>query len=146
MDDNKNLQHKKRAFLAAYAEIGNITRAAELANISRQSHYEWLRDDPNYPALFRSADEQASERLEQEARRRAVEGVEKPVFHKGEVCGTIREYSDTLLIFLLKGAKPEKYHDRVRQEMSGPNGGPIETKIDMSGLTVEELKQLAQLE
>jgi hypothetical protein len=42
----------------------------------------------------------------------------------------VREYSDTLLIFLLKGARPQKYRDNVRQEVSGPNGAPlIPTKI-----------------
>jgi hypothetical protein len=34
------------------------------------------------------------------------------------------EYSDTLLIFLLKGIRPEKYRERF--EHSGPEGGPIE--------------------
>ena len=41
--------------------------------------------------------------LEAEARRRAVEGVRKPVFYQGVICGWVGEYSDTLLIFLLKG-------------------------------------------
>jgi len=35
------------------------------------------------------------------------------VFHQGKVCGGIRKYSDTLLIFLLKAAYPEKYRERV---------------------------------
>lgn len=57
--------------------------------------------------------------MEQEAFRRAVEGTEKPVFGSmgfrmgsGEI-GRVREYSDTLLIFLLKGARPEKYRERT---------------------------------
>lgn len=117
-EDNRTLQHKKTAFLAAFAEVGNITRAAEIAKVSRQAHYEWMKEDPDYPAMFRDADQQACDRLEQEARRRAVEGTNKPVFHKGEQCGVIREYSDTLLIFLLKGALPEKYKDRVQQDIN----------------------------
>ena len=51
--------------------------------------------------------------LEREARRRAVEGVEEPVgFYKGEPSAYVRKYSDTLLIFLMKGARPDKYRDR----------------------------------
>lgn len=117
---------KKAAFLAAYAECGNISRAAEIAKIERRNHYRWLENDPEYPALFKEAEQQACDRLEQEARRRAVEGTLKPVFHKGEQCGVIREYSDTLLIFLLKGALPDKYADRAKTELSGPGGGPVE--------------------
>ena len=43
----------------------------------------------------------------------------KAVYHMGEVVGTEREYSDTLLIFLLKGAMPEKYHENVKLEHDG---------------------------
>ena len=46
-------------------------------------------------------------------RRRAIEGVDKPVFHNGKVVGSIREYSDTLLIFALKGSMPSKYRERI---------------------------------
>lgn len=50
---------------------------------------------------------------------RALEGWEEPVFHLGVATGTIRKYSDTLTIFLLKGAKPEKYRENSRVELSG---------------------------
>lgn len=113
------IQHiKKRAFLAAYAECGTVTRAAEIAGINRTTHYDWVREDPLYSKACDAAYEHAAERLEQEARRRAVEGTEKPVFYQGEVCGTVTEYSDTLLMFLLKGAKPDKYKDRVSNEVT----------------------------
>jgi hypothetical protein len=109
----KTLQHKKRAFLAAFAETGNISAASRLTGISRQAHYEWMESDPDYPAMFKAADQQAAEALETEARRRAVQGTLRPVFYQGNECGVVREYSDTLLIFLLKGAMPGKYKDNV---------------------------------
>jgi hypothetical protein len=104
---------KKRAFLAAYSLCGNITRAAELAEVSRGSHYLWMNEDEAYQLCFNDADQEAIERLEAEARRRAVQGVSKPVFYQGMECGVVQEYSDTLLMFLLKGAKPQKYRDNV---------------------------------
>lgn len=108
---------KQAAFLAAYAEVGNVTRAAELAKVPRSMHYEWMKD-PEYAEAFQAAEQQACDRLEQEARRRALEGVEEPVFHRGEQCGVVRKYSDTLLIFLLKGAMPEKYKDRHAHDVN----------------------------
>lgn len=117
---------EKRAFIAAYAECGTITKAAEVAGIARQTHYDWLKADSEYVKACDAAYEQAGERLEQEARRRAVEGVKKPVFYQGKECGVVNEYSDTLLIFLLKGAKPEKYKERISNEVSVhplPTGG-----------------------
>lgn len=112
----KTRQRKKRAFLAAYAETGNVTRAAEIVGCARTRHYEWLKDDPVYAADFVSVEDHAGDRLEQEARRRAMQGVAKPVFYKGDVVGTIQEYSDTLLIFLLKASRPEKYSERHKVE------------------------------
>lgn len=108
---------KQAAFLAAYAEVGNVTQAAEISKVARRNHYNWL-SDPEYAEAFQAAEQQACDRLEQEARRRAVEGVEEPVFHRGEKCGVVRKYSDTLLIFLLKGAMPEKYKDRHAHDVN----------------------------
>lgn len=108
----------KRAFLAAFRVNGNVSRSADAAGVSRSRHYEWLDDDDDYKRAFADAEDEAGDKLEAEARRRAIEGVEEPVFGSmgnglgsGQV-GTVVKYSDTLLIFLLKGARPEKYAER----------------------------------
>lgn len=121
--------HKKGAFLSAFARLGNIRRACDVATVDRQSHYNWLRDDPEYARAFETAKLDACDRLEAEARRRAVRGTVRPVFHQGVQCGGIREYSDTLLIFLLKGALPEKYSDRHKTEITGAQGKPIQVEL-----------------
>ena len=54
--------------------------------------------------------------MEREAYRRAVKGVEKPVYRGGQLVGTIREYSDSLLMFLLRARRPELYRDHSRVE------------------------------
>jgi hypothetical protein len=120
---------KKRAFLAAFALFGTISRASEAAEISRANHYNWLKDDDGeiYAKAFEDAKQRACDALEQEARRRAMEGVEKPIVRNGFVVDTYTEYSDTLLIFLMKGAMPDKYKDRIHQEhtVTEPNLGDI---------------------
>lgn len=150
MERRKIMHPKKRAFLAALAEVGNITQAAEIAGIERKTHYVWMEKDENYAAAFKDAMEQAADRLEQEARRRAVEGVEKPVYQGGKKVGVVREYSDTLLIFLLKGARPEKYKERIAAEHTGKGGGPIEVKkyeqLDDTEINRLLLEKLAALE
>ena len=108
----KSLRPRQAAFLAAFAQLGTITHAAEAAQINRREHYRWL-PDPSYAEAFAEAQQKAVESLEREARRRAVEGIEETVWHNGKPCGAVRRYSDTLLIFLLKGANPEKYRERV---------------------------------
>jgi hypothetical protein len=110
------IQHpRKRAFLTAYAHTGNKRLAAKLAGIDRSAIYQpgW-RDDRKFEDALARAELMACDILEAEAYRRAVEGVEKPVgWYKGRPGGYVREYSDVLLIFLLKGIRPEKYRDRM---------------------------------
>lgn len=147
----KPVQRKKAAFLAAYAETGNISRAVAAARIPRQSHYDWLKTDEAYRRDFESANDEAIDTLEAEARRRAHDGVNEPVIYQGELMGmwvdgegktvskdtpgakqiplTIRKYSDTLLIFLLKAARPAKYRDTSRVELSGSDNGPIHIEV-----------------
>ena len=51
---------KKDAFLAAYAQCGNVTTAAKAAGCARRTHYDWLKEDPDYPARFAQAREEAA--------------------------------------------------------------------------------------
>jgi hypothetical protein len=56
--------------------------------------------------------------LHAEAYRRAVEGIDKPIFYKDEEIATVKEYSDTLLALLLKSLHPE-----FKGESGDPAGG-----------------------
>lgn len=106
-------EEKKERFLKLLKESANITRSCEGVGISHTCYKDHYRADPEFKVLADEAYEYAGDVLEQEARRRAFSGVLKPVYQGGKKVGLIREFSDTLLIFLLKGAKPGKYADRV---------------------------------
>ena len=128
---------KQRAFLLAYCETCNVFRACKVSKVGRSSHYRWLAEDPKYSEAFDLAKEQASDRLEAEAIRRAFEGVEEPTgWYKGEPGGYVRRYSDTLLIFLLKGAFPDRYTERT--ELKGAFA-----HIDLNKLPDEALARIA---
>ena len=103
---------RKARFLEAFMRDATVFHAARAASIDRGTHYAWLKNDPEYARAFSDAEEEAVQNLEAEARRRAVEGVDKPVFYRGQAIGKIRDYSDLLLIFLLKAKRPELYRDR----------------------------------
>jgi hypothetical protein len=96
------IQHgKQRAMLAAVAHCLSVTAACAQVGISRQTHYEWVRQHPAYAAAFAEAQQLGIEWLEDVAIERATAG-ERP--------------SDVLLIFLLKAARPDKYRDLQRRE------------------------------
>lgn len=109
----------QRAFLAAFAACGRVNEASRWAHISRNTHHDWLRSDPTYRPRFEKAIEANNQALEDEAIRRAVEGVRKPVMYKGKqvhVGGVAQwesEYSDTLLQMALRARMPDKYKERV---------------------------------
>lgn len=111
------------AFLSSYAVAGSITRAAEAAGISRQTHYAWLKQFPEYVTAFADARTIAIDILEERAIERARDGWDEPVYHDGKQCGTIRKHSDRLIEFLIKYNKPDVYKDR--RELTGKDGAPL---------------------
>lgn len=104
------LKPNQRAFLAAYAECGNVRAASRAAKVSDHSHYVMWRDDANYQEAFKLAHELACDALEFEARRRAVEGTKRGIWYKGRMVGTEFEYSDALLMFLLRAERRAKFN------------------------------------
>ncbi len=131
----------KPTFLKNLRESGNIGTACAKAKVGRTTFYDHRKADAAFAAQVGEALEDAGDVLEAEAWRRAVKGVLKPVFGSlgrgagsGEV-GTIREYSDTLLIFLLKGTKPEKFRETLG--VTGPGGGPLLFREVIAELTPE---------
>jgi hypothetical protein len=119
---------KARAFLAAYRQTASITKAAAAAKIDRTMHYRWL-GNAVYKKAFEAAQDEAAQLLEDEAVRRATEGILEPVFYQGRKCGAVPRYSDGLLQFLLRGFRPQKYSSKA--EITGPGGGPLEAVIQV---------------
>lgn len=124
-NDTKATHEKRTKFLALLAETGNVARSARLAKLNRPALYDYYDKNPEFADLWDKCAKLGGYALKDEARRRAVEGVLKPVFYKGKKCGTVREYSDTLLIVLLKAAFPEEFAERRKDEVAGKDGGPV---------------------
>jgi hypothetical protein len=119
--------NKKKAFIKAYANAGTIRAAAELVGIHRATHYDWLEKDPQYVKDFQQSEKDAADSLEAEARRRAFEG------------------SDTLLIFLLKGFKPERYKERIHQEKTEKHEHTHTHTLKLDDFSNEELEELSRV-
>ena len=132
----------KAVFFENLSKSPNITKAAKAAGYTRQRVYQIRDEDPDFAKLWDDALAQSLDTAEGELYRRAVRGVVKPVYQGGVEVGKIREYSDTLMIFLLKAHKPEVYREVTRNELTGKNGGPIQHK-DVTELTDDELARIA---
>jgi len=121
-----NLQHLwTNAFLTALGECGILSRAAEAAGVDRATVWRRTQSDKDFAELVDLAMEQAIDKLEAEARRRALDGVEEPVYQGGQWVGSKIVYSDSLMALLLKGRRKKVFADRT--ELTGADGGPVAT-------------------
>jgi hypothetical protein len=110
----RTLSESRRAtFLNKLSELGNVTAAADAAGVRTQLLYDVRSRDETFAREWAEALDHAGDALETEAHRRAVLGVDEPFFQGGKQVGCIRRFSDTLLILLLKGARPDKFRERV---------------------------------
>ena len=93
---------KKAAMLEALERsLGIVSTAAKAANIDRQTHYNWLKDDPNYKA--------------------AVEAIQESVidFAESHLYKLIKEGNPAANIFYLKTkGKNRGYIERQEIEVS----------------------------
>lgn len=131
-NDKKRRDWRPR-FLERLAKSLSVTDACKAARIGRTAAYQARKDDAEFAAAWEAAIEQAVESAEGEMYRRAVDGTRKPVYQSGSLVGHVQEYSDTLLIFMLKAHRPDKYRERVEN-----------WNINLAQLSDEQLERIAK--
>lgn len=109
----------REKFLDALAQTCNVSESARQAGFSRRAAYDWRDADAEFAAAWDEAEQEAADKLEREAWRRAVEGTDKPVTFQGVITATYKEYSDKMLELLLKAHRGEKFKERSTTEVTG---------------------------
>lgn len=161
----------KPIFLEALRNMPVLSHACDVAGIARSTAWRQRQTDAEFAEAWDNAMEDAIDKAEAEAYRRAVQGWHEPVIDKGRLAWayerkvnedgiesfqpvldpngqpvplTIIKRSDALLQFVLKGRRRNVYGDK--QEITGANGGPValldETK---KASRVAALMELAKL-
>ncbi len=123
--DNRTVMDQQNAFLDQFEKCANATKACRLAKVSRSSLYHVWMNDADFKKAYEASQRIAAKVLEDEMVRRAHEGVVRPIYQGGKKVGSVREYSDTLMIVLAKAHDPERFKDRNWTELSGKGGKPI---------------------
>lgn len=104
---------RRARFLVELEETGNVSRACKAIGISRQAAYKQKAKGGKFQELWNEAIDNYVDKLEAEVDRRAFLGNDKPVWHRGEKVGSVKEYSDLLAMFRLKALRPEIYRDNA---------------------------------
>ena len=113
---------KRDIFITELAKDGYVTRAAAVAGLDRSGAYKLYKADPEFAERWDAAMEEYHDKLEQEARRRAVDGWDKGVWHQGVQVGAEKQYSDSLLALMLKAKRRKEYGDASRMELANAPG------------------------
>lgn len=101
---------------ALESTLGIVKQACDIIGLSRQSHYDWLKEDPVYKQSVDDIAEMAIDYVESKAMKLITDG------------------DTAMTIFYLKcRAKKRGYVERT--EITGADGGPLELK-QITGMTV----------
>lgn len=128
----------KGAFLDAYALHGNVGAACEAARIHRATIYRWLEHDETFALLYQQAKAEYDDLVREEIDRRARRGWTETVYQLAKRAGSVRKYSDALLIFQAK-ARMSEYREKAQVELSGPDGGPLRTQQTMDYAALQQV-------
>lgn len=102
------LLHRQKTFLDAYSRLGIVVDAAEVAQIERQSHYDWL-DDPDYRQRWELAQAAFNDRLLGKGLKAVMAADERDLL-----------YHPNAWMFTVKGRMPE-YRDNTQINVSVTN-------------------------
>ena len=99
------------AFIEALAECGCVDAACRRVGMQPSSAYALKRrpDALSFRQAWQLAIDYAIDRLSDAAYSRALNGIARPVFHKGEQVGERRYYDERLTQFLLRYRDPLRY-------------------------------------
>lgn len=97
----------RRVFLQQVAKYGNKTAAAAFIRLSVYQVDEYRREHPEFEVEERRALGLHQRTIEEAIHKRGVEGWDEPRFNQSGQVGTIRRYSDPLLIAYARRHIPE---------------------------------------
>jgi hypothetical protein len=129
---------RQKAFIAALADTGSVSRAARWVNMSPEGAY-YLRRQPGSEG-FRRAWEAALDfgvqRLKDIAYERAIDGQLSPVFVAGKLKGFRRIRNDRLLMFCLRMNARDEHGRRLAASYFDPGAARLSGSPLSGSLTV----------
>ena len=138
MSAKKTTPEFKEAYLSLLGQNPNHTIVCRLLQIEPVNVRSARKRDPEFDKLVLEAIEAGYDTIEEEARRRAVDGVLEPIYYKGEQVmdkdgnpAGIRKYSDFLLDKLLKGYKPKRFNPGAKFDFG--KGNKVSMTFNLEG-------------
>ncbi len=109
---------KINTFLHHLGRTGSVTLAAARAGLPRRALYKRRAADEAFAGHWDEALQLGIDRLQDDAMRRALHGTARAVFRNGRQVGSVQQFDNRLLQFLLKAHRPETYGERGKAAAS----------------------------
>jgi len=106
-------------FFRILAASGSVSLAAKRTGLNRATLYLHRAASPAFAKRWSEALGLGREKVRDEVFRRALVGINKPVFHAGLMVGKVKHYDNRLLWSLLRSQEPETYGNRRPQPAGG---------------------------
>ncbi|MGQ0583894.1 MAG: hypothetical protein ACT4O6_18305 [Reyranella sp.] len=106
------------AFFHYLGRTGSVTVAANRAQLRRSTLYQKRQDDEDFAERWARALDLGVERLQDNAMNRVMNGTPKPIYRNGRQVGSVQQFDNRLLQFLLKAHRPDLYGDRKNAGLS----------------------------
>lgn len=107
-------------FLAELCRHGLIHTAARAVGTTPRQVSKYREGNETFEEYVQQALEESNDILELEARRRAVDGIEKGVYYQGVQVATETVYSDSLLVKMLEAKRKQEFSSRIQVEAYTP--------------------------
>lgn len=129
MDVTKSDITKKAMIEALKKSLGIVSTACQSVDISRQTHYRWLSEDPEYKSQCEDIAEDAIDFVESKLHEK-IDGITIQTYNaKGDPVIYEQAPSDTAIIFYLKTkAKKRGYIERQEVDQKTEHSGSIAIK------------------
>jgi hypothetical protein len=126
---------------ALQSNCGDMFDACRRCSVSLVFVQAWMKDDKDVAAALIEAERVGALALQSAAIQRAVHGVEKGVYFKGERVDSEIQYSDGLLQTLLKARLPETF-GKEGEGAGNTFNGPTQINIMPRANTYDEWLQM----
>ena len=148
----------KQLFIDSLKRVHSVTLACEKAKISRQSAYDWRKDDEEFATQWENAVERDKDIARASIYERGILGWDEPVVNGGMLIYeyepvlddegnqrfdskgkpimkrskpvSVHKWSDTLAVAYAKANLPE-YKEKQQIEHTGPGGGPLQQRVEV---------------
>lgn len=135
-------KRRQEVFLAHLSADGRIEPSARAAGYTDAS-YLWRcrKKDPEFAEAWEDAVRCAVDKLYDSAFTRALDGVEKGIYYKGDLVGTETIHSDRLTMFLLSKLDPDRFGDKQKIEANVTVGIAV---VPATAISVNEWQERAE--